>query len=70
MCLSFTEHVRTFGRDCDPVAQPRPLPRRAILVRRRTGEAGDLSAEGHHGFELPPKVRSPGESAADLKRVS
>lgn len=52
MCLSFTDHVRTFGRDCDPEACV--LPRLEKLLKQRMRRRGLLSLPpGFLGYGAP-----------------
>lgn len=51
MCLSFSEHVRTFGRDCDPEACV--LPRLEKLLRERMRRRGLLTAPpAYLGYDI------------------
>lgn len=52
VCISFTEHVRTFGRDCDPAACV--LPRLEQLLRQRMRRRNLISAPpAYLGYDLP-----------------
>jgi hypothetical protein len=52
MCISFTEHVRTFGRDCDPAGCV--LPKLEALLRRRMRRRNLLSAPpAYLGYDIP-----------------
>jgi hypothetical protein len=52
MCMSFTEHIRTFGRDCDPAACM--LPRLERLLRDRMRRRNLLGAPPSYlGYDVP-----------------
>lgn len=52
MCLSFTDHVRTFGGDCDPEA--RVLPRLEKLLKQRMRRRGLLFLPPSFlGYDVP-----------------
>src|SRR5262249_47083754 len=52
MCMSFTEHVRTFGRDCDPAACV--LPRLERLLKDRMRRRNLLGAPPSYlGYDVP-----------------
>lgn len=52
MCISFAEHVRTYGRDCDPNACI--LPRIEKLLKQRMRRRNLLSAPpAYLGYDLP-----------------
>jgi hypothetical protein len=52
MCVSFTEHVRTYGRECDPAACV--LPQLEQLLRKRMRRRNLLSAPpAYLGYDLP-----------------
>lgn len=58
MCLSFTDHVRTFGRDCDPEACV--LPRLEKLLKQCMRRRGLLSQPpALLGYD-PPTWQAPG----------
>lgn len=52
MCVSFTEHVRTFGRDCDPAACV--LPQLEKLLRKRMRRRNLVAAPPKFlGYDIP-----------------